>query len=160
MKNIIRYPAKFYIVDLAICSLGLLISATGFVILLIAKNILWSLIYALIFVAMVVLFIFALRNMQWIVVDSTHIYAYNIFGLIKKLEISRIKTAVYINVSAWGLKGYTKRFPCIALSQRKSLAASEIKDAYNAKKHSYVVVPDSEEARQMLGRCQILNSPK
>ena len=106
--------------------------------------------FVLIFAISAVGFVLTLYELQWVVIDSTHISAHNIFGLVKKLEISKIQAVIKINAMVFGLKMYTKRFPCIAVSYRKSLRASEIDNAYNKKKYYYIIFPLSEDNRQIL----------
>ncbi len=151
-KTIIKYSVKFYIVSFLLEIFCLLMSAIGFSVLLVENKWLWAIFYVLFFVIAVVGLSFTLYDFQWVVIDSTHISAYNIFGLVKKLELSKIKTVITTNVTAFGVKSYSKNIPCIVVSCRKSLRASEINDAYNKKKHSYVIFPDSADNRQILNR--------
>ena len=156
MKAVIRYPARFYIASFILDISGLLISAIGFSLLLGAGEIFVSVLYLLFFAISAVFLVLTLYETQCVIIDCTHVCAYNIFGLVKRLEISKIETVINTNAAAFGIKMYTKRFPCIAISHKKSLNASEIESAFNAKKRPYIIFPDSETNQQILKDFQII----
>lgn len=147
MSNVIKYPIKFYLFDLILCITTLVISVFGFFTLL-DSNVLWAVLYAMIFLISAVGLFFAICDIQWIKIDAEYISAYNIFGLIKRLEISKIQTVVEMKADTFGWKTLRKSFSCIVLSCRKS--KSSVDNAFNKKKNSYIILPYSEENKLVL----------
>lgn len=144
MTHTIKYPIKFYLFDLILCSSVSIISIIGFCVLLAQKN-WWAVAYAIFFLMSVIGLFDTIYNIQWIKIDTEYIAAYNIFGLIKRLELSKIQTCTTVNAVAFSVKVYHKRYPCIVISHRKSLNKSRIGNAYNQKKKPYIIFPYSEE---------------
>ena len=145
----IRYPIKFYLYDLILCFSALIISIIGFCVLLVGKN-WWAGGYAIFLLISAIELFNTICNIQWIKIEDGYISAYNIFGLVKRLELSKIQTYATVNAVAFSVKVYHKRYPCIVISHRKSLNKSGIENAYNKKKNPYVIFPYSEENKLIL----------
>ncbi len=140
----IRYPIKFYLYDLILCFSVLIISIIGFCVLLVGKN-WWAGGYAIFLLISAIELFNTICNIQWIKINTEYIAAYNIFGLVKRLKLSKIQTCTTVNAVAFSVKVYHKRYPCIVISHRKSLNKSRIENAYNQKKKPYIIFPYSEE---------------
>ena len=153
MANVIKYPIKFYLFDLILCITTLVISVFGFFTLL-DSNVLWAVLYAMIFLISAVGLFFAICDIQWIKIDDKYISAHNVFGLVKRLEISKIQTVVEMKLAAFGWKTLRKSFSCIVLSCRKSKPT--VDDAFNKRKNPYIVLPYSEENKLALEKVDLL----
>ena len=152
MTHTIRYSIKFYLFDLILCIATLVVSAFGFFTLL-DSNVLWAVLYAMIFLISAVGLFCAICDIQWLKIDDEYISAYNIFGLVKRLEISKIQTVVEIKADAFGWKTLRKSFSCIVLSCRKS--KSSVDNAFNKKKNPYIILPYTEENKLILEKMNL-----
>ena len=149
MTHTIKYPIKFYLFDLILYSSLFIVSIIGFCVLFVGKN-WWAVGYAIFFLMSVIGLFYTICNIQWIKIDDEHVSAYNVFGLVKRLEISKIQTCTTVNAVAFSAKMYHKLYPCIVISHRKSLNKSNIENAYNQKKKPYIIFPYSEENKTVL----------
>jgi len=149
VTHTIKYPIKFYLFNLILCSSVSIFSIIGFCVLLIEKN-WWAVAYAIFLLMSVIELFDTFYNIQWIKIDDEYISAYNIFGLVRRLELSKVQTCTTVNAVAFSAKVYHKRYPCIVVSHRKSLNKSRIENAYNKKKNPYVIFPYSEENKLIL----------
>ena len=145
----IKYPIKFYLFDLILYSSVSIISIIGFCVLLTGKN-LWAVAYAIVLLIGTLGLFDTIYNIQWIKIDNECITAYNIFGLVKRLEITKIQTVVTVSAVAFSIRMFHKLYPCIVISHRKSLNKSGIENTFNKKKNPYIVLPYSEENKLML----------
>ena len=149
MTHTIKYPIKFYLFDLILYSSVSIVSIIGFCMLFVGKN-WWAVAYAMIFLMSVIGLFDTICHIQWIKIDDEHVSAYNVFGLVKRLEISKIQTCTTVNAVTFSVGMYHKRYPCIVISHRKSLNKSNIENAYNQKKKPYIIFPYSEENKTVL----------
>ena len=104
-----------------------------------------EIVYIIISLFLTFLFFFYLivsvKQIQWIIIESDCLVVKNVFGLVKKINYSKIKKAYIDNLKIYGAKGFIVRKQYIVLSTNKSLIKSNVQDAYNSKKNNYVVVP-------------------
>ena len=149
MTHTIKYPIKFYLFDLILYSSVSIVSIIGFCVLFAPKN-WWAVAYAIFFLMSVIGLFDTICHIQWIKIDTEHVSAYNVFGLVKRLEISKIQTCTTVNAVAFSVRMYRKLYPCIAISHRKSLTKANIENAYNQKKKPYIIFPYSEENKTVL----------
>ncbi len=147
MTHTIKYPVKFYLLDLILYFLGIIWAVVGFCMLLAEKS-WWAAAYAVLFLIFAAGLFFTICNIQWIKIDEKYISAYNVFGLIKRFEISQIQTVAKVRETAFGWRHLHKKFSCIVVSRRKTKPV--IVDAYNQKENPYIILPYSEENRLTL----------
>lgn len=142
MKRI-TYSAKFYIVDFVLSAIGLTISSI--VLFVLDKSVHWLIwVFYSIFAGISLFGLFELLwNIQWVNIENNNICAYNIFGMIKKIDISKIQATKVMNACAWGLKMYSKRYSCIVISSRKKINSCDIEDSYNHRKCYYIIFPNT-----------------
>lgn len=149
MKDVIKYPLKFYILPFIIDIFGLVFSVVALVMLW--GNHIWGTVLYLAFLAVALMGLgFELYELQWIEIEGGVIRARNVFGVVKELELAKIKKHFRINAAVYGLKTYHKYHPCIVLSSYKSLAKNRVTDAYNGRRNRYLILPDSEENRRKI----------
>ena len=149
MKRI-TYSAKFYIFDTVISAFALSFSSIALFILdKSAHPLIWIFYSAFALLSLLNLF-FTLWNIQWIDIIGDEICARNIFGVIKRLNISKIRAVKAVSARAWRVKMYVKRYPCIVISSRKRINLCDIEDAYNHKKRYYIIFPDTPDNLQKL----------
>jgi cobalt-zinc-cadmium efflux system protein len=113
MKRI-TYSAKYYIVDSILTVLGLTISMiTLFVLDECVHWLIW--LFYVIFTIISILGLFLLLwNIQWINIDNRNVSAHNIFGTVKRIEISEIKEHIahiegvldVHHIHIWSMDGY------------------------------------------------------
>ncbi len=150
MKDVIKYPVKFYLLSFVLDIFGLVWSITALV-MLGAEGHIWGIVLYLLFLAVALMGLgFDLYELQWIEIEGGVIRARNIFGVVKELELAKIKKHFRIHAVAYGVKTYNKYFYCIVLSANKSLPRSSVSDAYNRKRNRYLILPDSEENRRKI----------
>ena len=82
-----------------------------------------------------------LYNIQTVTVLDGYIKVRNLFGIVKSLELAKIKRAVTVDAELWSFKGFRRTISAVALSHKKTLRVGEVQDAANAKKHPYVIIP-------------------
>ena len=142
MKKIV-YPPKFYLFDLILSLFGLTFSVVALLVIDWSEH--WPI--RLLYIAFAVIGLFLLFttiwNIQWVILDENALYAYNVFGLIKKIDMSKIQSAKVINARAWGIKMARRYYPCIAISSRKKINNCDIEDAFNHKKSYYIIFPST-----------------
>jgi hypothetical protein len=149
MKKI-YYPLKFYIVDLTLDVFILMMCIIALRVLAGSGTILAMVAYGLFLLMSLFDLTATVWNIQWIEIDKGTLCVRNIFGLVKELELSKIKTVKITNARAFGLKMYSKYFSCIVISHRKSLRVCDVKDAYNHKKSPYVIFPNTDRNRRLI----------
>ena len=155
MTHTIKYPIKFYLFDLILYSSLFIVSIIGFCVLFVGKN-WWAVGYAILLLIGALGLFDTICNVQWIKIDDEHVSAYNVFGLVKRLELSKIQTCTTVNAVAFRVGMYNKQYPCIVISHRKSLIKAGIENTFNKKKNPYIILPYSEENKLML---QKINFP-
>ncbi len=106
-----------------------------------AKEWIWLIIYALFLVMTCVYFFISLINIQWIKILDDKIVVRNLFGEIKQLKYADIKKSFVAKKSIFSIKMLSINKPYIVLSKYKSLQKNQVGDAYNGKKHKYIVIP-------------------
>lgn len=147
MKTIV-YPAKFYIVDVLFCIVGL--ASSIIVPFYLDENthfIIW-IFYGVLIAITLIDFFFILWDIQWINIDNENVCARNIFGIIKKINLSSIQTIKERNARAWGIKMHSTYYPCIVISSCKTI--NTVKDSYNHKKSNYIIFPNTNDNLQTI----------
>ena len=154
MKRI-TYSAKFYIVDFILSALGLTASAIALFVL--DQSVHWLIwVFYSIFAVVSLFGVFDLLwNIQRIRIDNNNICAYNIFGMIKKIDISKIQAIKVVNARAWGVKMYSKYYSCIAVSSCKTIKQCDVQDSYNHKKCYYIIFPNTYSNQKILKNAYI-----
>ncbi len=149
MKRI-TYPAKFYIFDSILAVFGLTISFMAIFVL--DKSIHWLLwvFYGIFVIISLLNSFFMLWNIQWINFDGDGIYACNIFGTIKRMDICKIQAVKVLNARAWGVRTYAKYYSCIVISSRKRIKPCDVEDSYNHGKCCYIIFPNTYSNLQKL----------
>ena len=126
---------KFIVILLFICMF-----VYGFYIIIkdIKKSDVLPIILYFIFLIMFIgLALMDLYQIQWVEIDDNNIVAKNIFGVIRKIEIRKIKKAYIDNVAIVSFKHFEIRKKYLVLSTNKSLVKADV-DAYNHKKKKYI----------------------
>ena len=149
MKRI-TYSAKYYIFDSILTVLGLTFSIIALFVLDESAHWLIWVFYGIFAVISLFQLLDLLWNIQWIRIDNNNICAYNIFGMIKKIDISKIQTVKVINARAWGVRMYSKYYSCIAISSRKRINSCDIQNSYNHRKGYYIIFPNTYSNLQKL----------
>ena len=149
MKRI-AYPPKFYLFDLVLSVIGMSLSIVALITLIPIEHI-WGMIFyiALLLIALCSL-VEAISHIQWVQFDKGVVCVRNVFGVISKLELSKIQTIKTMPARAFSIKMYSKHFSCIVLSSRKSIRLCDVHDAYNHKKASYIIFPNTVHNKQLL----------
>ncbi|MBQ7323170.1 MAG: hypothetical protein IJW96_01230, partial [Clostridia bacterium] len=151
----IPYSAKYYIVDSILTVLGLTISMVSLFVLDECVHWLIWLFYAIFTIISILGLFLLLWNIQWINIDNSNVSAHNIFGTVKRIEISEIKAMEVLNARAWGIKIYANYYPCIAISSRKTIKQADVEDAYNHKRGYYIIFPYTNSNIQKLQEAYI-----
>ena len=148
--NKITYCAKFYIVDSVLSVFGLIFSTIAF--FYFDSSVHWLIFVLYCYFAVIALFlsIELLKNIQWINIDENNFCAYNIFGMIKNIEIAKIQAIKVVSAPAWSVKMYSKYYSCVVISTRKKINRRDIEDAYNHKKSYYIIFPNTYSNVQKL----------
>ena len=95
-------------------------------------------------------FFLSLIDLQWFKVIEDKIVVNNIFGLIKEINYINLKKAFVINETIFSIKMLSITKPYLVLSNYKSLQKSQVNDAYNRKKHKYIIIPFSKSVEVMI----------
>ena len=154
MTHTIKYPIKFYLFNLILYSSLFIVSIIGFCVLFVGKN-LWAVASAIILLIGALGLFDTICNVQWIKIDNEYISAYNIFGLVKRLELSKIQTCTIVNAVAFSVRMFHQLYPCIVISHRKSLIKAGIENTFNKKKNPYIILPYSEETKLILKKMNL-----
>ena len=146
----IFYSAKYYIHESISALLGLTISIISLFIL--DKNVHWLvwMFYGIFCVLSVLSLFFLLWDIQWIDIDEDSICARNVFGTIKRIQLSKIRAMKVLGAYTWGIKTYSKYYSCIVISSRKKINVCDVKDSYNHKKSHYITFPYTYSNMQKL----------
>lgn len=149
MKRI-TYPAKYFIFNSILVAIGLTFSITALFVL--GESVSWIIwvFYGFFAIMSILCLFFLLCNIQWINIDDSNVCVRNIFGTVKRIEISKIKAMKVLNARAWGIKMYSKYYSCIAISSRKKIKQADVEDAYNHKKGYYIIFPNTNGNMQKL----------
>jgi len=151
MKTNIKYSIVEILFWIAVLSVSLI----AFVVLLndtdFVKSALWVVIMIGAFsVISIIALLLAIANFQWFDIANGYITIYAIFGAVKQVHLKDVKIAFKIQASIFRLKAASIGRKHIVLSQRKSLTKADIVDAYNKKKHPYLIVPYSVETENLI----------
>ena len=141
---------KYSIVDLIFWIIGLSISLIGFIVLVTARHFWGSVGYFIFFLISVIMLLSSIKNIQWFDITNGYITVYCPFGIIKRVELTRIKKTFKTNATIYNIKTYSVRRPHIVLCLQKSVAKSRIEDAYNRKKKPYIIIPYSTEIETLI----------
>lgn len=106
--------------------------------------------YIILLVMGYVYFFLSLIDLQWFKVIEDKIVVNNIFGLIKEINYINLKKAFVINETIFSIKMLSITKPYLVLSNYKSLQKSQVNDAYNRKKHKYIIIPFSKSVEVMI----------
>ena len=106
----ITYPIKFYIYDAIMSLLGLAGFGYAFISLVSVEKIHYLAVgfSGVLVILYLIYFFFLLWNIQWINICGSDMEARNLFGVIKRMELSQIQTAKIRKLSAWRVKVYQK----------------------------------------------------
>jgi hypothetical protein len=91
-----------------------------------------------------------LSNIEWFKIDSNKIIVRNIFSVIKEVDYQNIKKGFIINATIFSIKMLGITRPYLVISSIKSLIKANVEDAYNSKKHKYIVIPYSGKLEQLI----------
>ena len=149
MKRL-TYPPKFYLFGLILNVLGIAMAIVALVTLVPSEHTWVMVIYVVLLLIFFVGLGITIAHIQWAKIDDGTICVKNIFGVISKLEISKIQTIKVVTAVAFGIKMYSKSYSCIVLSSRKSVRDCDIHDAYNHKKAPYIIFPNTVHNKQLL----------
>jgi len=149
MKRLI-YPPKFYLFGLILNVLGIAMAIVALVTLVPSEHTWVMVIYVVLLLMFFVGLGITISDIQWAKIDDGTICVKNIFGVISRLEMSKIQTIKVVTAVAFSIKMYSKRYSCIVLSSRKSVRVCDIPDAYNHKKAPYIIFPNTVHNKQML----------
>jgi hypothetical protein len=115
-----------------------------------SKNIIWIILFSLLYLVFLFYFLYCLSNIEWFKIDSNKILVRNIFSVIKEVEYQNIKGAFITNATIFSIKMSSVRKPYLVMSSIKSLIKANVEDAYNSKKHKYIVIPYSVKIEQLI----------
>ena len=149
MKRL-TYPPKFYLFGLILNVLCIAMAIVALVTLVPSEHTWITIIYVVLLLIFFVGLGITISDIQWAKIDDGTICVKNIFGVISKLEISKIQTIKVVPAVAFNIKMYSKSYSCIVLSSRKSVSACDILDAYNHKKAPYIIFPNTVHNKQLL----------
>ena len=105
------------------------------------NDLLFAIIYLLVFIIALILLYFSIKDIQWFEINSNSIIAKNIFGIIKKIEIYNVKKAFVENARIFSLKMLSVNKMCLVISLNKTIIKANIENAFNKKSYSYVIIP-------------------
>lgn len=128
----------------------LILICIGLVVLAIGKEWIFFGGYIIFLVIGCAYFFLSLIDLQWFKVIEDKIVVNNIFGLIKEINYINLKKAFVINATIFSIKMLSITKPYLVLSNYKSLQKSQVNDAYNRKKHKYIIIPFSKSVEVMI----------
>lgn len=128
----------------------LILICIGLVVLAIGKEWIFFGGYIIFLVIGCAYFFLSLIDLQWFKVIEDKIVVNNIFGLIKEINYINLKKAFVINETIFSIKMLSITKPYLVLSNYKSLQKSQVNDAYNRKKHKYIIIPFSKSVEVMI----------
>ena len=131
-------------------SIVLMFSIIGLFVIIDSGNIIWIILYSLLFLVFLFYFLYCLSNIELFKIDSNKILVRNIFSVIKEVEYQNIKGAFITNVMIFSIKMLGITRPYLVISSIKSLIKANVEDAYNSKKHKYIVIPYSGKLEQLI----------
>ena len=108
------------------------------------NDLLFSIIYLLVFIIALIFLYFSIKDIQWFEINSNSIIVKNIFGVIKKIEINNIKKAFVENAKIFSLKMLSVNKMCLVISLNKTIIKADIENAFNKKSYNYIIIPYNE----------------
>ena len=141
---------KYSIVDLIASIIVLSISLIGFIVLVTARHFWGSVGYFIFFLIAIIMLLSSIKNIQWFDINNGDITVYCPFGIIKRVELNRIKKTFKTNATIYSIKIHQVRRPHIVLCLQKSVTKSRIENAYNRKKKPYIIIPYSTETEILI----------
>ena len=132
---------KHSIWSLIFCIIVCIAVFIGLIVCIIEKETWITLGYLLFAAAGLFLLVISIINIQWTIIYDDKVVVRNIFGIIKEIEYVNIKKAFITNVTILSLKMLGIHKTYLVLSNYKSLQKSQIEDAYNRRKHKYLMIP-------------------
>ena len=158
MRGSMKTNIKYNAVNILSGLIGLFASLTFFIVLLSdgdavdsADSYLWGVIlYGAFFLISAILLLDSIKNIQWFDIASGYITVYSPFGIIQRVHLSKIKKVFKTNAAIWSIRMLVVRREHIVLCLNKSVTKNSINDAYNRKKKPYIIVPYTEEARDLI----------
>ena len=141
---------KYSIVDLIFWIIGLSISLNGFIVLVTARHFWGSVGCFIFFLISAIMLLRSIKNIQWFDIANGYITVYCPFGIIKRVELTRIKKTFKTDATIYGIKMHSVSRPHIVLCLQKYVAKSRIEDAYNRKKKPYIIIPYSTEIETLI----------
>ena len=151
MKTNIKYSAF----DLIIYLIGLSISLTGFIVLLnnyndTARHFWGAIAYFIFSLISAIMLLHSIKNIQWFASTDGYITVYCLFGIIKRVSLNQIKKSFKTNAVIYSIKMLSVRRSHIVLCTKKSVAKSDVDNAYNRKKKPYIIIPYSLEIKALI----------
>lgn len=131
-------------------SIVLIFSILGLFVIIDSGNIIGIILYSLLFLVFLFYFLYCLSNIEWFKIDSNKIIVRNILGVIKEVDYQNIKKGFIINATIFSIKMLGIRRPYLVISSIKSLIKANVEDAYNSKKHKYIIIPYSVKIEQLI----------
>ena len=108
------------------------------------NDLLFAIIYLLVFIIALILLYFSIKDIQWFEINSNSVIVKNVFGVIKKIEINNIKKAFVKNARIFSLKMLSVNKMCLVISLNKAIIKANIENAFNKKSYSYIIIPYNE----------------
>jgi hypothetical protein len=141
---------KHSIWSLLFSAIGLILCSIGLIVMIASIDIIWIILFSLLCLVFLFYFLYCLSNIEWFKIDSNKILVRNIFSVIKEVEYQNIKGAFITNVMIFSIKMLGIRRPYLVLSTVKSLIKANVEDAYNSKKHKYIVIRYNVKIEQLI----------
>lgn len=145
MKKIICYPLKFYLLKIVLIVSALML--TGLMLFVLSLEFSYGpvVISILSFSFAVTIFIVLIQDIQRVTIDNDVISACNVFGVIKCIDRAKIRSFKIVEAPGFIMKDIYPYRTCILISTHKSVVSREIKDAYNHKKNTYIILPYTQD---------------
>ena len=109
-----------------------------------------TIVYSLFFLFSIIMLFVSIKNIQWFKIVDGLLTIYCPFGTIKQVRLDEIKKAFKDNAVIFQLKMLSIRRPHIVLCLNKSVAKGLVYDAYNRKKKPYIILPYTEETKDII----------
>ena len=145
---------KYSIIKIVFWCIAFAISLIGFIVLFIdvEKNHseLWVIISygAFAFISLMMI-LYSIKNIEWFSIADGYLTVYCPFGIVKHVQVAKIKKAFKINAAVYSIKMLAVRRPHIVLCFSQSIK-EEPMDAYNRNKKQYIIVPYTPETESLI----------
>ena len=158
MRCFVKTNIRYSIINVFFWICGFSISLIGVLVLLFDVDgvdytsfDLWLLIgWGTLFLISIIMLLNSIKNIQWFDIADGYITVYNPFGIVKCMQFFQIKKAFKTNAVIWGLRMLANRREHIVLCLYGSVTKGLVYDAYNRKKNPYVIIPYTEEVKDLI----------